>query len=80
MTSTMKSDPSAACARGSSFGVAVSAAARCADGRNPDGRRWGVGAAIGVFCGVTAVAAPATATPARNFRRSTLIGESYVPR
>jgi hypothetical protein len=50
------------------------------DGRNPDDPRdagsvaviFGDAAACG---GDTAVAAPATATPARNFRRSTFMGE-----
>jgi len=71
----MKSEPSAACARGSCLGIAVSAAVICADGGNLDDRWSGIGAAIGPFCSVTAVAAPATATPARNFRRSTFIRE-----
>jgi hypothetical protein len=57
------------------LGTAVSAAIICADGGSSDGGRAGIGAAIELFCGATAVAAPATATPARNFRRSTFIRE-----
>src|SRR5262245_21837497 len=75
MTSTMKSDPSGRLVRASSFGVPVSAAARRAVGGSADGRG---GAAGGVCAGVAAaapvggaaLAAPATATPARNLRRS----------
>ena len=54
MTSTMKSDPSAACARGSSFGVAVSAAASRADGRNRRpavGGRRGDRSLLRCYCG-----------------------------
>src|SRR5712691_1016535 len=79
MTSTMKSDPSGACARGSAGGVAVSTAATCADGRCADGiARPGPVSDVAVVAalatsgdGETAVAAPATATPARNLRRFT---------
>src|SRR6185503_6318939 len=79
MTSTMKSDPSGACARGSDGGVAVSTAATCADGRSADGiaRPGPVGDVAGAAAwaisgdGETAVAAPATATPARKLRRFT---------
>jgi hypothetical protein len=63
--------------RGNSFGVPVSAAATCIEGGSADGR--GAGAALGdavevaalATGGVAAVAAPATATPARNLRRLT---------
>src|SRR2546430_5817263 len=76
MTSTMKSDPSDPCARGSSFGIVDSAAATAAEGGSTDGRGADaptddVAAAV-PFGGVTALAAPATATPARNLRRFTL--------
>jgi hypothetical protein len=73
----MKSDPGTPPIRGSSFGVAVSAAATCILGGSADGRRGGsaLGEVAGVAAfatgGVTAVAAPATATPARNLRRFT---------
>src|SRR6267154_1950149 len=77
MTSTMKSDPGTPPIRGNSFGVPVSAAATCIVGGSADGR--GAGAALGdvdgvapfAIGGVTVVAAPATATPARNLRRLT---------
>src|SRR5262245_9961164 len=76
MTSTMKSEPGAPLIRDSSFGVAVSAAATCMLGGSAEGRR--AGAASGAIAGVapfatgaTVVAAPATATPARNLRRLT---------
>src|SRR5215510_484405 len=76
-TSTMKSEPGTPPTRGSSFGVAVSATATCMVGGSADGRRGG--ALAGVLAvvaalaagGVTALAAPATATPARNLRRLT---------
>src|SRR6266516_2327404 len=77
MTSTMKSEPGTPPMRGSSFGVAVSATATCMVGGSAEGRRGGalVGALAVVAAlaagGVTAVAAPATATPARNLRRLT---------
>src|SRR6266849_4003715 len=73
MTSTMKSEPGTPPIRGSSFGVAVSAAATCMVGGNAEGRRGGALAVVAAFAaaGVTAVAAPATATPARNLRRLT---------
>src|SRR5215510_7385264 len=80
MTSIMKSEPGTPPMRdwANSFGVWVSAAATCMLGGSADGTR-GAGAALGeVACvaalatgGVTAVAAPATVTPARNFRRLT---------
>ena len=78
MTSTMKSEPGRPPMRGSSFGVPVSAAATCTEGGSADGRgaaaasgEVAVVARIGDAGGVTAVAAPATATPARNLRRLT---------
>src|SRR5712691_1094576 len=77
MTSTMKSEPGTPPIRGNSFGVAVSAAATCMVGGNAEGSRAGA-ALVEVACvaafatgGVTAVATPATATPARNLRRLT---------
>src|SRR5262245_55000258 len=78
ITSTMKSEPGTPPMRGNSFGVPVSAAATCQVGGSAEGTRAG-GAAVGVVLvvaasaagGVTAVAAPATATPARNLRRLT---------
>ena len=77
MTSTMKSEPGTPPIRDDSFGVPVSAAATCIVGGSAEGR--GAGAAPGEVAGVapfatggvTAVAAPATATPARNLRRLT---------
>jgi hypothetical protein len=75
MTSTMKSEPATPPIRGKSFGVPVSAAATCIDGGSADGR--GAGAALDDVVapcaagGLTAVAAPATATPAKNLRRLT---------
>src|SRR5215475_2588438 len=77
MTSTMKSEPGTPPIRGSSFGVAVSAIATCMVGGSAEGRRGGtlagVPAVVAAFAagGVTALAAPATATPARNLRRLT---------
>src|SRR5262245_31438319 len=80
MTSSMKSEPGTPPIRdaANSLGVWVSAAATCMFGGSADGRR-GAGAASGeVACvaafatgGVTAVAAPATVTPAKNLRRLT---------
>ena len=80
MTSTMKSDPSGPWDFASSLGVPVSAAATWALGRTADGRRAGASAvsatgavaATAASCGDTAVAAPATATPAMKLRRLTL--------
>src|SRR6516225_3189761 len=77
MTSTMKSEPGTPPMRGSSFGVAVSATATCMVGGSAEGRRGGaLAGALAVVAalaagGVTALAAPATATPARNLRRLT---------
>src|SRR5262249_3487002 len=74
MTSTMKSDPAGALLTGKAGGVPVSAAATWAFGGRADGRRGGASTgacdgAGGAAAGVTVVAAPATATPARNLRR-----------
>src|SRR5215472_7381729 len=77
MTSTIKSEPGTPPMRGSSFGVAVSATATCMVGGSAEGRRGGALAGVlavvaaPVAGGVTALAAPATATPARNLRRLT---------
>ncbi len=76
ITSIMKSEPGTPPMRGNSFGVPVSAAATCIVGGSADGRRGGtvsVDVAVAPFAtgGVTAVAAPATATLARNLRRLT---------
>src|SRR5262245_24610090 len=75
MTSTMKSEPGTPPMRevDNSFGVPVSAAATCAVGGSAEGARAealveAVGAAL---AGGAALAAPATATPARNLRRLT---------
>src|SRR5262245_22390144 len=80
MTSIMKSEPGTPPMRDAvnSFGVWVSAAATCMLGGSADGTR-GADAALGdIACvaafatgGVTAVAAPATVTPAKNLRRLT---------
>src|SRR5712692_8637238 len=77
MTSTMKSEPGTPLTRDNSFGVAVSAAATCMVGGSADGRR-GTAALETEACvaavaagDATVVAAPATATPARNLRRLT---------
>src|ERR1700738_5312065 len=77
MTSTMKSEPGTPPIRGNSFGVPVSAAATCIEGGSADARGAGASldalASVAPFAtgGVTAVAAPATATPAKNLRRLT---------
>src|SRR5882762_11819773 len=77
MTSTMKSEPATPPIRASSFGVPVSAAATFMVGASAEGSRAGAAsdgvADVAAFAtgGVTAVAAPATATPARNLRRLT---------
>src|SRR5262245_11486321 len=78
MTSTMKSEPATPPIRApaTSFGVPVSAAATCIDGGSADGSRAGGAVVAEVVAasatgGVTVVAAPATATPARNLRRLT---------
>src|SRR5258706_10379869 len=75
MTSTMKSDPGTPPMRAcdNSFGVPLSAAATCIVGGNAEGRRAAalVDAVVAACAGGTALAAPATATPARNLRRLT---------
>src|SRR5690348_14490939 len=77
ITSTMKSDPAFPAACGNSLGVSVSAAATTAEGRTAEGRAalaaaspsgCAAGEAALASGGETAVAAPATATPARNLR------------
>src|SRR5262245_22689478 len=75
MTSTMKSEPGTPPIRDAdnSFGIPLSAAATWAEGGSAEGARAGalveaVGAAL---AGGAALAAPATATPARNLRRLT---------
>src|SRR5262249_21495755 len=75
MTSTMKSEPGTPPMRApdNSFGVPVSAAATCIVGGSAEGSR-GAAAVVSVVAAraaVVALAAPATATPARNFRRLT---------
>src|SRR5436305_10668127 len=82
ITSTMKSEPGTPPIRGSSFGVPVSAAATCIVGGSAEGRRTGAASVdvVGVAplaTGATVVAAPATATPARNLRRLTSGCESF---
>src|SRR6516165_5554747 len=75
ITSTMKSEPATPPMRGNSFGVPVSAAATCIEGGSAEGRGAGAVsdgvAEVALFAagGVTAVAAPATATPVKNLRR-----------
>src|SRR5262245_2353525 len=75
MTSTMKSEPGRPPIRAVSFpGVPVSVAIVWNVGGSAEGSRGAtlVGAACAPFGGtVVAVAAPATATPARNLRRLT---------
>src|SRR5262249_16471316 len=73
MSSTMKSDPAGLLACGSAGGTPVSAAATAAEGGSAEGRG---GAPVADVADVAALAAagataPATATPARNLRRST---------
>src|SRR5262245_49194441 len=74
MTSTMKSDPAGPLVWGIGGGVPVSAATMRAVGGKADGSRGGgvVDGAAGAAAGATVVAAPATATPARNLRRLNL--------
>src|ERR1700680_720667 len=75
MTSTMKSEPARPPSGESTFGSSVSAAICCAVGRSTDGilaAATGGGAALAASgVDATVVAAPAPATPARNFRRLT---------
>src|SRR5689334_10433295 len=83
MTSTMKSEPATPPMRlSSAAGVPVSAAMVCAVGGSAEGRRAGAAAATVALaaCGARLPAAPATATPVRNLRRSTFGPESFVPR
>src|SRR5262245_9215579 len=73
ITSTMKSEPATPPMRLVSIrGVPVSAAICVAVGGNADGRPAGADPAAGVaFATDGATAAPATATPVKNLRRST---------
>src|SRR5438094_4294834 len=75
MTSTMKSEPGVPPMRDvdNSFGVPLSAAATCAVGGSAEGIRAGtlVEAVVAALAGGVALAALATATPARNLRRLT---------
>src|ERR1700726_3891242 len=75
ITSTMKSEPARPPNGEASFGISVSTAICCAVGRNAEGilaAPMGGVAALATSGGeATVVAAPATATPARNFRRLT---------
>src|SRR5882757_4488838 len=83
MTSTMKSDPATPPIRfRSACGTLVSAAMVCVVGGSTEGRRAGAAPATVALaaCGAMVPAAPATATPVRNLRRSTLGPESFVPR
>jgi hypothetical protein len=70
----MKSEPGMPAGFAEIRGVSVSAAATAADGRKADGR--GAFSIIGGFAALAlsdeALAAPASATPARNLRRSIL--------
>src|SRR5262245_45728468 len=77
MTSTMKSEPAGPRVRGMAGATPVAAAATAADGGSTAGRGTASVASVAevaafVLTGVTALAAPATATLARNLRRSTL--------
>src|SRR5262245_23933007 len=80
MTSTMKSEPGTPPIRFcGSCGVPVSAAIWRAVGGRADGARADAAPAAGIALaagGATVVAAPVTATPARNLRRSTFKPES----
>src|ERR1700690_738975 len=73
MTSTMKSEPARPPSGESTFGSSVSAAICCAVGRRADGILAAApgGVAASADGAATVLAAPATATPARNFRRLT---------
>src|ERR1019366_2588967 len=75
ITSTMKSEPARPPSGDASFGTSVSIAICCAVGRSTEGilaAATGGVAALATSGGeATVVAAPATATPARNFRRLT---------
>src|SRR5690349_19785373 len=74
MTSTMKSDPATPPIRFISFsGMPVSAAMVRAVGGSAEGRRASAAGVAFTACGAAApAAAPATATPFRKLRRSTL--------
>src|SRR5258708_4539726 len=82
ITSTMKSEPARPPNGDASFGISVSIAICCAVGRNTDGifaASTGGAAALATSGDeATVVAAPATATPARNFRRLTS-GREFFP-
>src|SRR5437764_8346346 len=77
ITSTMKSEPGTPPIRGKSLGVPISAAATRMLGDSADGARETAAsradAAVAAFTAgdPAVVAAPATATPARNLRRLT---------
>src|SRR4030081_2070534 len=74
ITSTMKSEPARPPSGEASLGTSVSMAICCAVGRSADGTLaapMGGAAAWASGGETTVVAAPATATPARNFRRLT---------
>src|ERR1700686_262180 len=75
ITSTIKSEPARPPNGDASFGTSVSIAICCALGRSADGilaaPTGGVAASATSGGEATGVAAPATATPARNFRRLT---------
>src|SRR5215208_6840312 len=73
MTSTMKSEPGRPARCGISFGMPVSAATWCAVGGSAEGILAAPAGGVAAFVTWVAVvvAAPATATPARNFRRLT---------
>src|SRR5262245_40540459 len=74
MTSTMKSELGLPTRCGISFGTLVSAAICCTEGCTAEGSRLTSAAVVPGVAALAAVAdavAPATATPARNFRRLT---------
>src|SRR5579863_5949050 len=73
MTSIMKSEPARPPIGESTFGSSVSAAICFAVGRSAEGILAAAtgGAAASADGAATVLAAPATATPARNFRRLT---------
>src|SRR5262245_11261099 len=76
----MKSEPGFPARCGISFGTAVSAAIWCAVGITAEGSRLTSAAVVPGVAALAAVAdaaAPATATPARNFRRLTSGRESF---
>src|SRR4051812_36300309 len=80
MTSTMKSEPGRPWLFAEDSGTApLSMAISCAVGGRTAGRRpppAGVGAASALL--MDAAVAPATATPARNLRRSTLVCDAFI--